>query len=154
MGILASLIAGLASGETVAALHRAKTAAMVYAIACIVAATGVGFLIAAAFIFAARRYGSVEAALGFGVGFLLVAGIVLLAHRLTARAHVRRQERRRKSDLTALGVTATAALLPMLAKARPGRGMILGPLAAIAAYAIYRENRRSPQTVKDRSTRP
>lgn len=145
MGALASLIAGLASGETVAALRRAKTAAIVYLLAAIAAFIGLGFLLAAAFILVERHYGPVEAALGFGIGFLVIAGLVVLVYRLTAGSRARRQTKRRKTDLTALGVTAAAALLPTLARGKAGPGLILGPLAALAAYAIYRENARPPK---------
>ncbi len=62
MGMLASLISALASGETVAALRRARTAAIVYALAAIAALCGLGFLIGAAYIWAAERYGSLAAA--------------------------------------------------------------------------------------------
>jgi hypothetical protein len=145
MGVLASLIAGLASGETVAALKRARTAAIVYLIAAAVACIGLGFLLAAAFMWAERRYGPIEAALGFGIGFLVIGGLILLVYRLTAGSRARRQAERRKTDFAALGVTAAAALLPTLLRGKPGPGLILGPLAALAAYAIYRENTRPPK---------
>ena len=45
MGMLASLISALASGEAIAALGRARTAAIVYVIATLAAFTGLGFLI-------------------------------------------------------------------------------------------------------------
>ncbi|HEY4193121.1 MAG TPA: hypothetical protein VGM46_10800, partial [Mesorhizobium sp.] len=82
MGMLASLIAGLASGETAAAIRRARMAAMVYLVAGVAALCGIGFLIGAAFLWTSFRYGSIHAALGFGVGFLVLAGIVVLAFKL------------------------------------------------------------------------
>lgn len=145
MGMLGSLIAGLASGETVAAMRRARTAAMVYLAAAALACVGLGFLLAAAFIWAEQRFGPIEAALGFGIGFLVTGGIVMLAYRLGAASRARRQARRRKADFTALGVTALAALLPSLVRSKPGPGLLLGPLAAIVAYAIYRENAHPPK---------
>ena len=39
---------------------------------------GLGFLVGAAYIWTASRYGSLAAALGFGAGFLLLAGLILL----------------------------------------------------------------------------
>lgn len=142
MGALASLVAGVASGETAAALRRARTAAIAYLLAAVAACVGIGFLLAAAFMWAERRFGPIEAALGFGIGFLVLGGLVLLAYRLAAASRARVQAKRRKADLTALGVTAAAALLPALVRSRPGPGLVLGPLAALAAYAIYRENTR------------
>jgi len=140
MGFLGSLIAGLASGETAAVLRRAKLAAVVYACAGVLALVGAGFLVGALYIWTARRYGSLEAAAGFGVGFLVVAGLILLVFRLSAGSRARQRERRRKADLTALGVTTALALLPALARGRGALGLVLGPAAALAAYAIYREN--------------
>jgi hypothetical protein len=42
--------------------------------------------------------------------------------------------------MTALGVTAALAALPVLLRSKGGLGAILGPAAALVAYAIYREN--------------
>jgi hypothetical protein len=149
MGTLASLIAGLASGETLAAVKRAKTAAIVYLAAGIAAGIGAGFLLAAVFIWAERRFGPIEAALGFGVGFVVLAGLILLVYRLTAGSRARRQSRRRRSDLTALGATAALGLLPALARVKPSPGLVLWPLATLAAYAIYKENAGSPKSDDD-----
>ncbi|TPN49317.1 MULTISPECIES: hypothetical protein [unclassified Mesorhizobium] len=146
MGLLASLLSGFASGETLAAVRRARTAAIVYALAALAALCGLGFLVGAAYIWAAARYGSLAAALSFGVGFLVVAGLVLLIHRLMSGARARREAKRRKTDMKAIGVTAALALLPTLLKGtgglkgKGGLGIILGPAVALAAYAIYREN--------------
>ncbi|PBC20469.1 MULTISPECIES: hypothetical protein [unclassified Mesorhizobium] len=140
MGLLASLLSGFASGETVAAVRRVRTAAIVYALAALAALCGLGFLIGAAYIWAAARYGSFAAALDFGVGFLVIAGLVLLVHRLTSGARARREARRRSADMKAIGITAALAVLPTLLKGKGGLGVILGPAVALAAYAIYREN--------------
>ncbi|ESY70280.1 MULTISPECIES: hypothetical protein [Mesorhizobium] len=145
MGLLASLLSGFASGETMAAVRRARTAAIVYALAALAALCGLGFLVGAAYIWAAARYGSLAAALGFGVGFLVVASLVLLIHRLMSGARARREAKRRKTDMKAIGVTAALALLPTLLKGgglkgKGSLGIILGPAVALAAYAIYREN--------------
>ncbi|MBZ9967409.1 hypothetical protein [Mesorhizobium sp. BR1-1-2] len=140
MGMLASLVSGLASGETVAAMRRARTAAIVYVLAALAALCGLGFLIGAGYILAAGRYGPLAAALGFGVGFLIVAGLILLVYRFSAGSRARRRAERRKADMTAIGVTAALAALPALLKGKGGLGAILGPAVALAAYAIYREN--------------
>jgi hypothetical protein len=140
MGMLASLLTGLASGETVAAMRRARTAATVYLLAGIAALCGVGFLIGAAYIWMAARYGSQAAALSFGAGFLVIAGLILLIHQIAKGSRARRRAERRKADMTAMGVTAALAVLPTLLKGKSGLGIILGPAAALAAYALYREN--------------
>ncbi|RWO42222.1 MAG: hypothetical protein EOS12_19885 [Mesorhizobium sp.] len=143
MGMLATLISGLASGETVAAIHRARTAAIVYVIAMAAALCGLVFLVGAAYIWTAMRYGQLAAALGFGVGFLVLAGLILLIYRISAGSRARRRAQRRNADMKAIGITAALAVLPSLLKGKGGLGVILGPAVALAAYAIYRENVKS-----------
>ncbi|TPK85283.1 hypothetical protein [Mesorhizobium sp. B2-4-17] len=140
MGLLTSLLSGFASGETMAAIRRARAAAIVYALAALAALCGLGFLVGAAYIWVAARYGSQVAALDFGIGFLVIAGLVLLSHRLMAGARARREARRRSADMKAIGISAALAVLPALIKGKGGLGVILGPAAALVAYAIYREN--------------
>ncbi|QPC90547.1 hypothetical protein [Mesorhizobium sp. INR15] len=140
MGMLASLISGLASGETVAAVRRARTAAIVYALATIAALCGLGFLIGAGYIWVASHLGPMMAALSFGAGFLVLAGLILLIHQISAGSRARRETRRRNADMKAIGITAALAVLPALLKGKGGLGVIIGPAVALAAYAIYREN--------------
>jgi len=140
MGTLASLISALASGEAIAAMRRARTAAIVYGLAAVAALCGLGFLLGAAYIWAADRYGPISACLGFAAGFVVIAGLILIIHHLAAGKRARRRARRRNADLKALGITAALAVLPALLKGKGGKGVILGPMIALAAYAIYREN--------------
>ena len=151
--MLASLISGLASGETVAAIRRARTAAIVYGVAALAALCGLGFLVAAAYIWTAGRYGPMAASLGFGGGFLVIAGLVLLVYRLASGGRARRRAQRRDADLKAIGITAALAVLPTLLKGKSGLGVILGPAVALAAYAIYRENVKPGADNRDGDTR-
>ena len=140
--MLASLLASLASGETVVAIRRARRAAIVYVLAGMAGLCGVGFLIGALYIWLSEKYGPLETAIGFGVGFIVIAGLILLIHRLTAGSRARRVAERRKSDLTAVGIAAAIAALPGLTRSRAGLGALLAPALAVVAYAIYRENRK------------
>ncbi|WP_027166580.1 phage holin family protein [Mesorhizobium sp. WSM3224] len=140
MGALVSLISAFASGEAMAALQRARMTAILYGLAAIFALCGVGFLIGAAYIWLAARYGPLTTSLGFGIGFLVVAGLILVVHKLTARMRSRRRARRRQADMTAVGIAAALALLPALAKSKGGLGAVVAPALAVVAYAIYREN--------------
>lgn len=142
--MLASILASLASGETVVALRRARRAAIVYIIAALLALCGAGFLVGAFYIWLADRYGSLEAALAMGFAFILIALAVLLVDRLTARSRTRRAAERRKSDLTAVGVATALAVLPGLLRSRRGIGALIVPALAVVGYAIYRENRKRP----------
>ncbi|RUX29080.1 MULTISPECIES: phage holin family protein [unclassified Mesorhizobium] len=142
MGTLVSLISALASGEAMAALQRARITAILYGLAAIFALCGVGFLIGAAYIWLAARYGPLATSLGFGIGFLVLAGLIIVIHKLTASARAKRRARRRQADMTAVGVTAALALLPALARSKGGLAAIAAPALAVVAYAIYRENTR------------
>lgn len=149
--MLASLIASLASGETLQAIRRARRAAVAYLLAGVAGLCGLGFLIGALYIFLSERYGSLETAIGFGVGFIVIALLVLLIHRLTASSRARRVAERRKSDLTAMGIAAALAALPTLTRSRAGLGALLAPALAVVAYSIYRENTKPGPDPGDRS---
>jgi protein-S-isoprenylcysteine O-methyltransferase Ste14 len=138
--MLASLIAAFASGEAMDAVRRAKVTAIAYLAAAVFGLCGAGFLIGAAYIVAARRFGTVEAAVGFGVCFLLIAIIILAVRSLAARSRARRA-RRRGADLATIAGVAAVSVLPALLKSRAG---IIAPIVALAAYAIYRENQKKP----------
>ena len=144
MGPLVSLISALASGEAMAAVQRARTTVILYGLAVILALCGVGFLIGAAYIWLAARYGPLATSLGFGIGFLVIAGLIVVIHKLTASMRGKRRARRRQADMTAVGITAALALLPALAKSRGGLAAIAAPALAVVAYAIYRENTKPP----------
>jgi undecaprenyl pyrophosphate phosphatase UppP len=146
--MLASLIASLASGETVVAIRRARRAAIVYLLAGTAGIIGVGFLIGALYIWLSELYGRLETALGFGVGFIVLALLIVLVHRLTAGSRAKRAAERRRSDLTAMGVAAALAALPGLMRSRAGLGTLLAPALAVVAYAIYRENSK-PKSDRD-----
>lgn len=147
--MLASLLASLASGETMVAVRRARRAAIVYFFAGLLALCGVGFLIGAIYIWLADHYGRLETALGFGVGFIVLALVILLVDRLTARSRARRAAERRRADLTAVGVATALAVLPTLLRSRAGVGSLLAPAIALAAYAIWRENTKPPGSDPD-----
>ena len=134
--MLASLIAAFASGEAMKIVHRAKVTAIAYVLAGLCGLCGLGFLVGAGYIAASRRYGSLEAAIGFGVGFIVIALLILAIRAIAARSRARRA-RRRGVDLAAIAGVAAMSVLPTLLKSRAG---IIAPIVALAAYAIYREN--------------
>lgn len=138
--MLASLIASVVSGQTEAVVNRTRRALVAYILAALAVTCGLGFLLAALYIWLAARYGSIEAALGMGVAFMIVAGLIVVGHRVAATVRARRAAERRKADLSAVGVATAVALLPALLRSKAGLGVLLGPAVALAIYAIYREN--------------
>jgi len=140
--MLASLIGAFISGEAMTVARRAKAAAIAYLLAAILVLIGLGFLIGAAYIAAARHFGSITAAIGFGLAFLLLGGIVLAVHAIVASAR-RREKNRRGLDLATIAGAAAVSGLPLLFK-RGGIAGVMAPLLALLAYAVYRENSSAP----------
>ncbi|MEP4419958.1 MAG: hypothetical protein ABJ354_00840, partial [Nitratireductor sp.] len=97
--------------------------------------------IAAAFIFMSERYGALYTTAGFGVGFIVLAGLILIVHRMIVGLQMRRRaEEKRAEQVKSFAITAALAALPSIIRSRSLVGQIAIPLAAIAAYAIYRES--------------
>jgi hypothetical protein len=138
--MLASLIGAFVSGEALDAVQRAKAAAIAYVLAGLFFLTGVGFVVGAGYIAAAREFGSITAAVAFGVGFLLLAAIILAVRSILSSTR-RRRNRQRGVDLATIAGVAAVTGLPLLVK-RGGVVALLAPVAALAAYAIYRETRK------------
>lgn len=147
--MLGTLISSVISGEAADAAGRAKRAAIVYFLAALLSFTGLGFLLAAAFMATARAIGHIPAALAFGGGALVIAIIIVMVHRIQAnREKLRAAERRRTELKSLLGVSAVAMLPTILS--RGGLRILAVPAIAAAAYAIYRENARPrPPTAPD-----
>lgn len=138
-----SIFDTIANIDTARMTRRIRRAVIDFAFAGIALLLGLGFLIAAAFIYAAEMYGSFSAALAFGIGFLVLAAIIMLAHRMAVARRVRRRRRQAQSNqLRSMATAAAVAAAPALVRSLGVVGTIGIPLAAIAAYAIYRENRR------------
>jgi hypothetical protein len=135
-----NFILSIISGEASAAAKRARLSAIEYLIAAAAALIGFGFLLLAAYIYAARHYGELAVAIGFGAFFLAAAVALLIYHRMMARARARRTRARMSRDAIALAGPIAAALLPVLMTKRGAMaGAIVSALAAVG-YAIYREN--------------
>ncbi|MGE0212034.1 MAG: hypothetical protein AB7S41_10095 [Parvibaculaceae bacterium] len=71
-----SLLAGLAATQATVVVKRAVRRTALLSIAGIIAVTGVGFLLAAAYIRLSMSYDSVTAGLSLGFFLLIVAGVV------------------------------------------------------------------------------
>src|SRR5690606_22430400 len=113
--------------ETMLALRRARKAAIAYALAGVAFLCGAGFLMVALYIWAARRYGAIEAALAFGVGFLVLGSIVLIVHKITMGSRAKRAAQRRSSDMTTIAVASALAVLPSILRGKAGLGTLAAP---------------------------
>lgn len=148
--MLASLAAAFASGETALAVRRFRRAVIAYLLAALFCAVGVGFLIGAVYTAVVPRYGPLYTSLIFGGGFIVAAIFVLIVHRLTRTVRRRGFGRQRKADITAIGVAAVAAAVPSLLQRKGSAlGLVVAPVIAAVAYAIYKENSRSKNPLDD-----
>lgn len=141
--MLRTLFEGLAGIDAKRAANRFRRALIDFAIAGAALLIGLAFLVAAAFIYAAGRYEPGPAALGFGFGFILLSAIILLVHRTLSALRARRErEDDRRDQIKSLATAVVIAAAPALIRSTGIVGAVVLPLAAIAAYAIYRENSR------------
>lgn len=136
-----ALIGSLIAGEMKELTGRVRSSVLLYLFAGICVVVGIGFLIGAAFLLAAERYGTLEAALGFGGGFIVLAVLLVLIDSMQAKAWKRRRAERRGGELKALAATALLAALPGLLKTRTGFAGIMMPVIGLIALKIYDENR-------------
>lgn len=136
--MLATLLAAFASAETGAVANRIRRSVRDYALAAIAAVIGLGFLLGAAFVAVADRYGGMPTAIGFGIGFLLLAGMILAYHRISARIREKRAMQRRSVEMKSIAGAAAVTALPLLARAFGAKGLLL-PFVALAALAVLRE---------------
>lgn len=139
--MLARLVAAVTAGEIGDFVGGLKRRIAFYVLAGVFGICGIGFFIAAGYIAAERRIGGFYAALWFGVGFFVLAILMFVIMRLVTAVRSRRARRRRGAEVRTLAGTAALALLPALLSRSPL--LVLGPLAGLLGYGIYRENSRS-----------
>lgn len=139
--MLKSVLMALAGANLRRKVGEMKRAMVFYIVAGIALALGAVFLLLAAFIFFAERHGALYAALGFGAAFFLVAILTMAIHGLGGGVSTRRREEERRADeLKAIATAAAIGAAPAIIRSTGVVGALLLPLAAAAAYAIYREN--------------
>ncbi len=147
--MLPTLIMSIISGEAADAAARARRAAVVYMAAALLALVGLGFLVGAGYIAAARELGSLEAALIFAGGFVVVALILIVVQRIWSKARAKRIAERRKREVTGVASAAALALLPTLLSRKGSLPILAIPIAAAIAYAVWRKNRKPDEDATD-----
>ncbi len=142
MGGLGGLIAAILTDEAGREAARVRKAAISYLWVGITVVCGIGFLIGAAYIYTARRFGNLDTALGFAAFFLVVAVISFFGHGIAARRRARLAAERRRAETRSIAGATALAVLPSLLSRGGGFGAVLAPAVAVLAYMIYRENSR------------
>lgn len=138
MGLIAPL-AALLGLEVEALVSRAKAAAIVYGLIGLFVTLALVFFIVAGYLALADVFGAITAALILGGSFLAIALAVYLGA-VIGRGRRQREvtKRRRSSETGALVTTAALTALPALLRA-PNIVRLGLPAAALAAYAIIRD---------------
>lgn len=144
-----NLILSIITGEASAAAKRARRSAVEYLVAGAAALIGFVFLLLAAYIYAARFYGELTAAIAFGAVFLVAAVGLLIYHRISARARARRARERLSNEAITLAATLGIAALPSLLSKKGVLAGIALPVLSAFAYSIYRENAGSTEDDDD-----
>lgn len=147
--MLARLFALLATGEAALLRRRIKAAAIAYAALGFLGLLTVIFLVLAAYLAAAIRWGAIQSAIWFAIGFFLLMVLTYLIHNIVNRMQRRAQRRKRAADTGMLAGASAVAMLPALISKKGGMATLLLALAGIAGYAAYREfgrdkDRREP----------
>lgn len=139
MKAVVELVTRLVAGEVTASLRQFRLAAAGVMIIAALALAGIGFLVAAAYVAVARRYGAVTAGIWFGVGLLLLAAVTAwLVMRLERRVKAGRAKQR--AAQTAAITSEALGLVPEMLRGKGGKEVIGAAALAALAYAIYREH--------------
>jgi hypothetical protein len=143
--MLRGLLGAALTGEALQIAGRARRAAILLAFAGVMLAIGIGFLIGAGYILAARQFGNLEAATGFGAAFVVIGLACLLANRIAADRARRRRQAERGPELRGIAVAAALAALPSLLRhPRAVLSSLALPAAGLIALRIVAENRPRP----------
>ncbi len=147
------LLGAALAGEFQQVTDRARRAALLLSIAAVAIAVGVGFLIGACYLLAARQFGNLEASIGFGVAFIVIGLLCLLANRLAARHARQKRKLERGPELRGLAIAGALAALPTLLRHPKALLPVVAlPALGLVAMKIADEN-RSPAVPNQRDPR-
>jgi chromate transport protein ChrA len=147
--LLAPLLTSVAAGEVGLAINRLKRSAVFACVIAVLAAIGVIFLVVAAYIALAERYGEMQASLilaGSAFGLAIITYIVM---KIVERAARNRQRERAKVDTSALLTVAALAAAPIVLRSR-ALMMLAVPLVALGGLSLLKKpktktKRRRPE---------
>lgn len=138
--LLTPFLTSLAAGEVGLAIARAKRSAMFMAIIAIFAAIGFFFLLVAAYIMLAERYGEMRASLtlaGCGFGLAILAYVIMKISEAVAR---NRQRDRAKVETSTLLTIAALAAAPAVLRSR-ALLMLAIPVVAFGGLSLLTKKR-------------
>ncbi|WP_457301600.1 YwiC-like family protein [Phyllobacterium sp. P5_D12] len=146
--LLAPLLTSVAAGEAGLVINRLKRNAVFAGIIAVLATIGVIFLVVAAYIALAERYGEMHASLilaGSAFGLAIITYIIM---KIVERAARNRQRERAKVDTAALLTVAALAAAPVVLRSR-ALMMLAVPLVAFGGLSLLtkpkKKKRRRPE---------
>jgi chromate transport protein ChrA len=138
--LLAPLLTSLAAGEVGLAVKRIKRNAAFGVVIALFSSVAVIFLLVAAYIALADRYGDMRAALTLAAGSLVLAVIAFVAMKIAEGAERKRQRDRTKVDTSALLTMAALAAAPVILRSR-ALMMLAIPIAAFGGLSLLSKAR-------------
>ncbi|AEQ52065.1 hypothetical protein [Pelagibacterium halotolerans] len=120
------------TGRATSAVRSMGQSVAAYAIISLIGLMGLGFLVAALYIWLAQETSALGAALLMGAGFVAIAGIALAV--VIARNNRKKEERRRNAANTAMMASTVSLASAGLRLASRAKGPLFWP--AVAAIAI------------------
>lgn len=148
--MLRTVLLAVAGANLRRKVDQLRRAALFYVLAGITFALGLVFLLIAAFIFFAERYGALPAALGFGGGFVMLAVLILAIYSLSGNRPSPRLEREERADqMKAMATAVAIGAAPAILRSTGILGAVVLPAIAVLGYAIYRENQAPTRPRRD-----
>ena len=141
----------VAAGEVGLAINRLKRNAMFLGVIAALATIGLIFLLVAAYIALAERYGEMHASLtlaGSAFGLALIAYIIM---KMVERAARKRQSERAKVDTSALLTIAALAAAPVVLRSR-ALMMLAVPIVAFGGLSLLTKTKPKRRSPKDTSS--
>ncbi|QND51022.1 hypothetical protein HB779_03295 [Phyllobacterium sp. 628] len=140
--LLAPLLTSVASGEFGSAIGRAKRRAVFLVLIGIVSAIGLIFLLLAAYIALAERFGNLHAALILAGGAFAIALLAYIVMKISEMIVRKRERQRSKIDTSALLTIAALAAAPTVLKSR-GLLMLAVPIVAFTGLSLLTKKNKS-----------
>jgi hypothetical protein len=143
--MLRSVLLAIAGANLRRKVDQLRRAALFYTLAGAAFVLGLVFLLIAAYIFFAERYGALPAALGFAGGLIVLALLILAIHSLGgSRPSPRLEKEERADQMKAMATAVAIGAVPAIIRSTGIVGALVLPAIAVVGYAIYKENKAPP----------
>ncbi len=149
--LLTPLLTSVAAGEIGLAINRAKRNAIFLGVIAVLATIGVIFLLVAAYITLAERYGEMHASLTLAGSAFGLAIIAYITMKIVEGVERKRQRERAKIDTSAILTLAALAAAPVVLRSR-ALMMLAIPIAAFGGLSLLTKPRKKRRPRRDDSS--